>query len=328
MIRVQSITELRQLGHQRIALACGVFDGVHLGHRDIVKALITSARETGATPVVLTFSPHPANILERRSNPSLLTSMDHKLHLLESMGVETAIMIPFNETFAQCPADTFLSQDVFNGSTQITNICVGSSWRFGAAGEGNTAMLQDYCDRHNATLITKSEHTYQGRPVSSTRIRKLIRSADLENSRFMLARPHAVWGKVEHGRGLGHKTFHCPTANLSVIGRTVPPNGVYAVQVEIKPDSPTPSKNLPGIAYVGSAPSIDPSATKTRLECHVFDIDQNLYGQKISVEFHGFIRHDHFFETRAALHAQIHEDVIKAKNLLNQSNTCTCKNNS
>lgn len=307
-----------RFGYERTVVAFGVFDGVHVGHRRILERVCKLAALHQAVPTVVTFDPHPRHLLSHTPPPLLLTPLPQKLRLLAACGIEATVLLPFDNAMAALSPDDFLKAYVFTREPpKVTAICIGSEWRFGHKGTGTVADLKAFAEAHDCSVESIPEVSLDGAPVSSTRIRKAIRSGRLDEARALLGRDVTVTGTIRRGKGIGGQRFGCPTANIDADGVVLPPDGVYAARGDLQGSG----RALPGICYVGKAPTISHAGggASRVVEIHLFDIDQTLYGQDIDVTFLTFLRTDRTFEGEQQLKQQIDADIIQARQLLDQA---------
>lgn len=320
MKTAQSLVELRHMhGVTRVAAAFGAFDGLHWGHRVIIEHVLTHARDLHAMPVVITFEPHPRVVLSHTPPPPLLTPLPLKLALLNETGIEATVLLPFDREMAKLPADIFLREHVFTpDGPQVAAVCVGASWRFGRQGKGTVETLTSYASARNCIVDSIPEIQKDGRPVSSTRIRHAIQQGHLDAASRLLGRPVSVTGTVVRGKGIGGSHLDCPTANLATDRVPLPPDGVYAANCRLL----RTHEELAGIAYVGTAPTlaaVNPPGEPPRVvEVHLFNMERNLYGETLEVQFMAFIRDDQRFESEGALKVQIQKDIEVAREILKQ----------
>jgi riboflavin kinase/FMN adenylyltransferase len=316
MIVVSSLKDLAAHDVTGIAVACGVFDGVHRGHQLVMKRLRRLARRLDAVPVVLTFDPHPRKVLDPAGAPSLLTTTQQKLCLLERFGAQAAVVMTFTPELAQLAPQVFLREHLVPAGVDVKGICVGEGWRFGARGAGDVAFLHRAGEALGFEVASVPQVSWYGKPVSSTRIRELLGAGRLRAAERLLGRPYAVFGSVVPGKGLGGKELGCPTANLSVGDLLLPPDGVYAVCTGWRCCAPPPqSRPRDGIAYIGNAPTVSSSRPERPpvLEVHLFDVSGDFYGHDLEVEFLDFLRTDRRFPTLQALARQVKADIADAK---------------
>ncbi len=300
--RLSNISDLADLDGP-VNLAVGIFDGVHRGHA----AVIGGACERPGTAVVMTFEPHPANVLAAKSAPGRITSLEHKQHLLEGLGVEFLIVVDFNERRACQHAEGFV--DEVAEACRLGCIAVGENFRFGKQRRGDVALL----GRMGADLgfeVAGIEPVCDsgGEIISSTRIRGALDVGNIARVADLLGRDYSLFGVVKEGRGLGHK-LGFPTANIPLNEGQFLPNGVYAVRVELEGES------IEGVANLGTRPTFEEEESMMTLEVHLFDFEREIYGQRMEVFFTSHIRDERAFDSVDALREQIGRDVEAAKSI-------------
>lgn len=303
---LSQISDLRNLPGP-LHLAIGVFDGLHTGHRKVIETAIHGAQESGGTALVMTFDPHPVRVICPDRSPRLLASLRHKLHLLHSIGIRHVLVQTFTKDFAEVTAEDFIAQLVEAGQP-LRQICVGRDWRFGKERKGDHHLLQSEGEKHQFTVSAIAPvKCGDGSVISSTRIRHAIQLGDFESARQLLGRDYTVLGEVIEGRKLG-RTIGFPTANLRVFNEELPPSGVYAVEALL-----TNGKTRKGIANLGYRPTIEGESKRRLLEVHLFDFDQDIYGQELEIRFGKFIRPEKKFDSLDSLKSQIAQDVLAAR---------------
>jgi riboflavin kinase/FMN adenylyltransferase len=307
------ISELAGMGLHRVVAALGVFDGVHLGHRRVISQTVALAEKLGAEPIVVTFRPHPREVLFPDQAPALLSTDRQKVRLLGKLGVRAVVFLEFTPAFAHLGPAAFVQRYLAVADPAFVGLCVGSDWRFGHQGEGTVDLLDDLGRQHGFEVETAQELAEGRELISSTRIRAAVAAGNLALAAELLGRPYSVQGTISHGKGLGDKTFGCPTANVDEPRVLLPPNGVYAAVARLADDE----GHLPGIVYVGRAPTMGTDAhPRPVVELHLFDYSGDLYGSTVEVEFHEFLRGDRVFADREELRAQIQRDVARARKIL------------
>lgn len=304
---LRSISELSRLAGP-VHLAIGVFDGVHLGHRAVLERAIISANESRGTAAVVTFDPHPAQVLRPDKAPALLTSTRHKLRLLAQLGVQHTLVIPFDLVFAATPPSEFIHQ-LADTCRPLRQICVGQDWAFGKGRSGNHSLLADLGTQYGFEAVGLSSVTVGGDPVSSTAIRGALQSGDLSAATRLLGRPFSIFSTVIQGNQLG-RTIGFPTANLRPECEQLPPNGVYAVRVAVD------GREHAGVANIGLRPTVADGDKMPLLEAHLFDFSGDLYGKDAEVHFLHFLRPEQKFPSLEALKTQIAADAAQARGLL------------
>lgn len=283
----------------KTSLAIGVFDGVHLGHQRVIREALAAGNPTA----VLTFDPHPMRVLRPGDAPLMLTSSEHKLTLFRQLGVDTCLLIKFDQAFSEMPAEKFIEQ--IGSCRQIT---VGARFRFGHERTGTVALMEKLAARFGYTVNEiQSVLTPDGEMISSTAVRKHILAGNLDRAALMLGRRFTILGTVEHGDHRGHE-LGFPTANVNPHNEALPPDGVYAARVRLV------DSWLPAVLNIGHRPTF--AGKPRRLEVHLLDFDRGLYGQDLEVEFVQHLRAEKKFASIDELKAQIRADVELASKLL------------
>ena len=289
-------------------LALGVFDGVHRGHQSVIASSLASTARCGGTCVVVTFEPHPIRVLAPERAPrQLLASLDHKCRLLERMGVRGVLALPFDAALASMSAEAFFA--MLREAGTIASIAVGEDWRFGRERQGDVSFLRRHGESYGIQIHALPPLMHEGERISSTRIRQSIRDGAMNHAAEMLGRAYSIEGEVIHGQQRG-RTLGFPTANLALHDEQLPPDGVWVVDVHGE------SQRWHGIANLGVRPTIGDG--KRSLEVHLFDMDEDLYGKIVEVEFLHHLRPEKKFIDLDALRAQITEDAEKARMWLNE----------
>lgn len=290
-----------------VALAIGVFDGLHLGHQEVIHAAQEHAAQHHGTAVVMSFEPHPLAVLRPGTEPKRLCGTAYREVLLARMGVTTTLLCPFDEFTAATPAALFL-ETLTRDCKPLGCISVGYGWSFGKGRSGNIHLLMEHGEREDFAVYGVPPIRVDGEVVSSTLIRDAVSGGDLIKAARLLGRDYALYGEVMHGRELAHQ-LGFPTANVRPEAELLPPFGVYAVKVEIE------GVIRPGIANLGVRPTVETGDAVPSLEVHVFDWSGDLYGQKLEVTLGDFIRPEQKFAGITELRAQIEADVALARGL-------------
>jgi len=310
IILTDHISELKFYGMTDISAAVGIFDGVHAGHRLLLRNLTETAAALHAAPVVLTFAPHPREILSPGTAPRLLIPPEEKYRLLEACGVRAAIVIPFTQTLARMPAEEFLLNCMNANGIHLRSLCVGARFRCGAGGRGTTEVLERFARQHGLHFRSVPELKLEGETVCSTAIRQAVASGDLDKARRFTGCVPQLSGYVEHGNGIAGAELRHPTANLHVEYGILPPTGVYAGKAEFDGDSFNAAVN------VGYAPTFSSEMTDVplRVEIHLLDYHGDLYDKRMTVKLYQRIRPERRFADAAALQSQILHDVNEIRN--------------
>ena len=287
------------------AVAIGNFDGVHLGHARIVERLIAAARAVDGPAVVFTFDPHPVRLLRPDEAPPPLTWTDRKAELLADLGIDAMIAYPTDEALLNLTAADFFARIVL-GALESRAMVEGPNFYFGRGRSGTIDVLRQLAAAAEITLDIVDPLVVDGEVVSSSRVRRLIAAGAIDEARRLLTRPYRLRGMVTHGAGRGAK-LGFPTANLAAVDTVLPGVGVYAGRAWIDGQARTAAIN------VGPNPTFGEQALK--LEVHVLDFAEPLYGQPLEVDFLSRLRDIHPFENVDALLAQLHRDVAAARKL-------------
>jgi len=292
-----------------LCLAMGVFDGVHLGHQAIVSTAVNMAEKDGVAAAVLTFDPHPDDVLSPAGAPPLLTTTEEKLDLLRSLGVQVVIIVPFTRSFADTPAEEFIAE-VLGKRLRACYAVVGESWRFGARGKGNLRLLQTMGARIGFQVCGVGRVKHAGQLVSSTRIRALLSRGHVSAANALLGRPYHIRGEVVAGAGRG-QTLGFPTANLSTPPeKLLPADGVYACMAGVR-------KLLPAVASIGVRPTFERGGER-RVEVHLLDPRRppQLLGRRLHIQLIARLRGERRFSSAEALVRQMQADCQRARQTL------------
>ena len=296
-------------GHSRpvpapVALAIGNFDGVHLGHAAIARRLVETASSLALAPAILSFEPHPREFFSPASAPARLTTLREKLELLAALGIEQAMICPFNALFAALSAEEFVEQ-VLLRSLRVKHLIVGEDFRFGRGRRGDFALLRTLGERFGFVVEAMPDVTVDGLRVSSSSVRQALADGDMSLAANLLGRPYMIDGKVAHGDKIGRQLGFA-TANIRIKHNPLPMTGVFAVEVAGLGESA-----LQGVANLGIRPTL--GGTRPLLEVHLFDFDRDIYGAHISVRFVKKLRNEQRFPNFDALKAQIAADAVAAR---------------
>jgi riboflavin kinase / FMN adenylyltransferase len=292
--------------HPHPVVALGNFDGVHIGHRAILKQAMERARAGGGTAFALTFDPLPARRLFPDRAPAALVTLDDKLKLLGELGLDGAIVIDFTLELSRVSARDFV-HDYILKRIGARAVVVGHSVSFGHKRAGNAAAMVAMGREFGFDTVVVGPVKAAGIEVSSTRIRELIGAGDMRLAAQLLGRNHVLSGVVAHGRERGRK-LGFPTANLASETECLPPDGVYATRVMLADGA------WPSVTNIGTNPTFNESART--VEAHIFDFDRDLYGARLRLEFIERIRGEVKFDSGDALAKQIAADLKRAREIL------------
>jgi riboflavin kinase/FMN adenylyltransferase len=289
---------------RRGVVTVGNFDGLHVGHREILRIVTERARARGGEAAVYTFEPHPRKVLRADVPPKLLTTLEQKLELIASEGVDVTVVEPFDREFARQSAVEFV-RDVLYARLRPEEVYVGYDFRFGHDREGSMRTLTEMGPHLGFAVTIVPEVTVGGRDVNSTRIRELLAEGHVEDAGSLLGRPYAVRGRVVEGDRRG-RTLGFPTVNLAPENEVLPAVGVYAGRLR-RLDAGAGEAALPAVVNVGRRPTVKPD-DPVLAEAHVIDWSGDLYGQRVELAFLHHLREERRFPDLEALRLQIGRD--------------------
>jgi len=305
-VEIRNISLQSKVDVRLLHLAIGNFDGVHLGHQQIINTLVNNAKKNDKLSAILSFNPHPRRFFSKELDRYQIISEDQKKHLLKDLGIDYYFSLHFDQTIANLLPSEFIKKIIVQ-QLHVDKLIVGYDFRFGNNREGNIILLQDYATIHGFTLeiINPIKDKESEEIYSSTAIRQALRSGDVQKANSMLGRAWTMAGIVVPGdKRAGKMNF--PTANILPHSQVYPRKGVYVVRAIVD------EHLLKGIANFGERPTVD--GNKLLLEAHLFDFDRDIYGKQLTVEFLTFIREERKFDTFSLLKDQITEDIRVAKN--------------
>lgn len=284
-------------------LTVGSFDGIHKGHRLILDHLIETSKKENLRNLLVTFEPHPQVVLQNKvkGKIKIITTLEEKLHILEKIGVENVWVIEFNEKFSQTSAEDFLI-DYLIKTAGMKKFLIGYDHMFGKNREGDKDLLERLSPNYNYEIERLSSIQLDNTIISSTEIRKAIIASEIDLANKMLGRNFNVMGEVIHGKKRGN-TIGFPTANIipNNDNKLIPSNGVYVVRAEIK------GNEFFGMCNIGVRPTFG-DLEKEQLEIHFFDLEMDLYGKVLNIEFLKFVREEKKFNVLDELVKQLKND--------------------
>ena len=293
----------------RTAVTVGSFDGVHRGHQDVLRQLVERARALCVHSVLVTFDPHPLQIVNPSAAPQLLTVGDEKLEVLAESGVDFVAVLPFNPALASFSAERFVS-DILLSRFRMHDLLMGHDHRYGHNRSGDVETMRRLgAERGFDVSVVPAVTVNGGQAVSSTAIRRAVAGGDLDGAFRGLGRHYSLGGRVGEGTRRG-RLLGFPTANVPVPSpkKLLPPEGVYAVRVQ------TPMGPHDGMLNLGPRPTF--GDTEVMLEAHLFDADLDLYGAPVRIDFVARLRDTQKFSGVEALVAQLHKDADSARRAL------------
>lgn len=287
------------------AATMGNFDGVHLGHQQLIKTLLQTAQQLNVPSLIITFEPQPNEFFSKHAiMPPRLMRLREKLMLFDSMGVDFVLCLRFNRALAELSAVDFVKTFLVK-KLKLVHITLGDDFHFGAKRAGDIHLLKNLADDYGFTAQSIDTFCLHGQRVSSTQVRLALEKGDLAAAQHLLGRSFGISGRVAHGQKRG-RMIGFPTANLFLHRKAVPIQGVYAVKTYGLRAEP-----VLGVANVGNRPTVDGS--RSLLEVHLFDFEQDIYGRHIYVEFEHKLRDERRFESFELLRQQILQDAAQAK---------------
>ncbi len=289
-------------------LTIGNFDGVHVGHHVVINKLAEKGQLLGLPVVVMIFEPQPLEFFLKDNAPSRLTRLREKILHIQCLPVQHLLITCFNQQFANLDPEYFI-QEILLQRLNVKYLVVGDDFHFGKARRGDFSLLKAAGERYGFKVTDTASYLVKGSRVSSTLIRDALNNGDLVKAELMLGRPYSVCGKVVHGEKLGRK-IGFPTANIQMLRKNTPIQGVFAVSMTGLGDKP-----IYGVANVGTKPTVNGGA-KVLLETHLFDFNQDIYGKYVEVHFKHKIRSEMRFQSVDDLKQQIQLDTAQAKTLL------------
>ena len=317
-------------------ITIGTFDGVHMGHRQIIEKLKAEAKEIKGETVIITFHPHPRKVVSSTIlGIRLINTLDEKIELLEQLNIDHLVVVPFTEVFANQPAEDYIT-DFLVSKFRPHTIIIGYDHRFGRGRLGNYHLLEKYTKEYNYQLKEIPKHILDHISISSTNIREAILHDDIETANKLLGYDFFFEGEVVHGDKLGRKLGY-PTANLKIGDeeKIIPGNGIYAVYAEVRgqksevgnlnPNEKIKSKSansrltthdsrLKGMMSIGFRPTVD--GKKKVVEVNIFDFDKEIYGQTLRVYVKKYLREEVKFDSLDLLVKQIDQDKLESLKVL------------
>ncbi len=293
---------------QGVWLTIGSFDGVHIGHQKVVQEIVAGAHQAGDLAVVLTFFPHPAAVLKKRQDPFYLTTPEERAELLGALGADVVITHPFNLEIAAMSARQFMTY--LQAHLGIRHLYVGFNFALGRNREGDVPTLKRLGEELGYSVRVLPAVTVDGEIISSSQIRAYLAEGNVERAARLLGRPFHINGIVVRGDGRG-KSLGFPTANLSVWAeRAIPRAGVYVCKAQVN------GKVWGAVTNVGVRPTFEDKPVPPRVETHLLDFNDEIYGEEVYLEFLAHLRDEVRFPNPQALATQIQADVARARQLL------------
>jgi len=282
-------------------LTIGSFDGVHIGHQQIIQQINDLARSIGGESVLITFDPHPRFVVgKKQEGLKLLNTLEEKAGLLEDCAVDVLVVVPFSKDFASQSPDAYI-QEFLVAHFQPKIIAIGYDHKFGRNRIGDISYLKKFEDKYNFKVVEISKQEVADSAVSSTKVRVALMAGAVNQAERLLGHPFGITGIVVKGLKIG-RTIGYPTANIEVSDayKLIPPKGIYAVWVDY-------DRRYEGMLYIGNRPTIDHDLKQT-IEVNIFDFDQDIYGKELKIDFVEYLRGDVKFTAIEALKEQLTKD--------------------
>jgi len=284
-------------------LTIGNYDGIHIGHREIIKRVKDRANAIKGTSMLMTFEPHPMSVLRPNKFIGAITPVYMKKRLIEESGIDVMIIVPFNEEFRNISADTFV-KEILVQKIGIKELIVGYDFKFGKDGFGNTMLLQYLSENYGFSFHVVEAITIKGEKIGSNRIRRMIQRGEMERVKNFLGRPFMIDGEVKKGVGRG-KNMGFPTINISTTFSLLPKKGVYVTETEVE------KVRLPSVTNIGYKPTFNEN--RLSIETYILDFSEELYSRHVNIIFHERIRDEKKFRGIDALRKRIAMDVEIAR---------------
>jgi len=287
----------------RSVVTIGNFDGMHLGHQEILRGVVERARRTGRMAAVLTFFPHPARVLRPAQCPPLIQTLDQRLDGFATMGIDAALVLRFNTALSKLRAGDFTRRFLAD-AMRAEHVLVGGNFRFGYRKQGNVEMLADFGARFDFDVQVAPPVMLDGIVVSSSAVRRAVSGGRVEDAAKMLGRPFSLAGQIQKGSGMGRKLV-VPTLNLATEQELLPKTGVYATETAAR------GNVYRSVTNVGVRPTFD--GERLTIESHLLDFNEDWPGGSIEVRFLKRLRDERKFPGPEALRAQILADIDTAR---------------
>ncbi len=297
---------------QKTFVTIGTFDGVHIGHQEIIKKLVKDAKEDGKKSVLLTFFPHPRMVLQKDVSIQLIHTIQERIKKLEELGLDYLIIHPFSKEFSRLTALEFV-RDILVNKLDISKLVIGYDHHFGKNREGNIEQLTEYSELYDFEIEEIPAQDIDEVSVSSTKVRKALLAGDLETANSYLGYHYSITGKVVAGEKIGGK-IGFPTANIKIAEdyKLIPKKGAYIVRTILD------KKHHYGMMNIGHRPTVE--GKNQTIEVHFFNFNTDIYDKQITVELISYLREEHKFSSLEKLRAQLENDQKESLHFLQKNN--------
>jgi riboflavin kinase/FMN adenylyltransferase len=304
---MEIVRGVKEIGDKQrsCVLTIGNFDGMHMGHRELVRRVLSRSKAEGIQGGLMTFDPHPLKVLAPEKQTKIIFGLDERILQAEQLGVDFFIIEPFSRELSELAPKDFFKRLL--GSLRLRALVVGHDFTFGRNREGSHSMLTKLCEAHSIDLEIVPPVEIAGEIVSSTKIREAVLAADLRKAQLFLGQFYFMKGVVEKGAGRGKK-IGFPTANLFTTGELFPKNGVYVTLIQIN------NKTYKSVTNVGINPTFEQQNRRPiQVETHILDFDQDIYGEEVVVRFLDHLRAEQKFPSVKDLTEQISKDIERVR---------------
>ena len=289
------------LPNKKRYIALGVFDGIHLGHKKLIKQTVDKAKKNDGISIVVTFDPHPDKIINPESNVFLLTTLEERISLIKESDVDIFLIVKFNKMMSKMPPEDFISK-ILVDSLQIKELFVGFNYKFGFQAKGNTDILREY----GKSYKFKTNNAI----ISITIIKDYIGLGEIEKAKKLLGHDITISGKIVSGKGRGKKLLNFATANIeTTANKLIPVNGVYLVEIKID------NRKYYGLMNIGVKPTF--RETVRTIEVHIINFNKKIYNKRVIVNILQKIRGEKYFNHPGLLKKQIEDDILVAHKMIN-----------
>ena len=297
------------LPNKKRYIALGVFDGIHLGHKKLIKQTVDKAKKNDGISIVVTFDPHPDKIINPESNVFLLTTLEERISLIKESDVDIFLIVKFNKMMSKMPPEDFISK-ILVDSLQIKELFVGFNYKFGFQAKGNTDILREYGKSCKFKTNILKPVVVNNAIISSTIIKDYIGLGEIEKAKKLLGHDITISGKIVSGKGRGKKLLNFATANIeTTANKLIPVNGVYLVEIKID------NRKYYGLMNIGVKPTF--RETVRTIEVHIINFNKKIYNKRVIVNILQKIRGEKYFNHPGLLKKQIENDILVAHKMIN-----------
>jgi riboflavin kinase/FMN adenylyltransferase len=306
---IKDLAEIKR--DEKSVITLGTFDGLHLGHQQIVNEVIEKSNQIDGRNFLVTFEPHPRKVIPGRNDVKLLSTLDEKIEILENLGLKNLFVVNFTMEFSKQSPEEFVKKYLIEG-IGLSEIVIGYDHHFGKGRDGDFELLQNMGDKYNFTVTLISEYSVEGETISSTKIRNALLAGDVVKAGKMLGRNYSFKGTVVRGDGRGRK-LGFPTANLSVDSedKLIPAKGIYAAECVVE------NEKHYGLLSLGSRPTFHDDG-RIVPEFYIFDFDRDIYDEEMKVEMVEKIRDEEKFNSVEDLVNQMKNDEVVGRKILSK----------